>query len=138
MRILKLTPAVERKLLRTRQERDREAERVAAEIIADVRKRGDAALIDYAKKFDGINLRREGIWIGSKEIRAARKKVSTDFVKAITQASRNIRRVAEKQLPQPWSIEVEPGVKISQRVSAIESVGCYIPGGNFALRLHPR
>jgi histidinol dehydrogenase len=133
MRILKLTPAVEKKLLRARQERDREAERVAAEIIADVRKRGDAALIDYAKKFDGINLRREGIWIGSKEIRAARKKVSTDFVKAITQASRNIRRVAEKQLPQPWSIEVEPGVKISQRVSAIESVGCYIPGGHFAL-----
>jgi histidinol dehydrogenase len=133
MRILKLTPAVEKKLLRARQERDREAERVVAEIIADVRKRGDAALIDYAKKFDGINLRREGIWISSKEIRAARKKVSTDFVKAITQASRNIRRVAEKQLPQPWSIEVEPGVKISQRVSAIESVGCYIPGGHFAL-----
>src|SRR5271170_3477844 len=104
MRILRLTPAVEKKLFRARQGRDREAERVAAEIIADVRKRGDAALIDYAKKFDSINLRREGIWIGSKEIRAAREKVSTDFVKAITQASRNIRRVAEKQLPQPWSI----------------------------------
>jgi histidinol dehydrogenase len=134
MRILKLTAAVENKLLRARQERDREAERVAAEIIADVRKRGDAAVIDYAKKFDNLNLRREGIWISPEEIRAAREKVSADFLKAITQASRNIRRVAEKQLPQPWTLEVEPGVKISQRVSAIESVGCYIPGGgNLAL-----
>src|SRR2546425_121985 len=43
MRIVKLTPAVEKKLLRARQERDAEAERVASEIVADVRKRGDAA-----------------------------------------------------------------------------------------------
>jgi histidinol dehydrogenase len=133
MRILKLTTAVENKLLRARQERDREAERVAAEIIADVRKRGDPALIDYARKFDSINLRREGIWISPEEIHAARKKVSADFLKAIAQASRNIRRVAEKQLPQPWTLEVEPDIKISQRVSAIDSVGCYIPGGHFAL-----
>lgn len=133
MRILKLTPAVEKKLLRDRQERDRKAERVSAEVIADVRKRGDAALIDYAAKFDHINLRREGIWISAEEIRAARKKVNPEFIKAIKHASRNIRRVAEKQLPQPWALEVEPGVKISQRVSAIESVGCYIPGGHFAL-----
>jgi histidinol dehydrogenase len=133
MRILKLTAAVEKKLLRARKERDREAERVATEIIADVRKRGDAALIDYAKKFDDINLRRGGMWISPEEIRAARKKVSADFLKAITQASRNIRRVADKQLPQPWTLEVQPGITISQRVSAIESVGCYIPGGHFAL-----
>jgi histidinol dehydrogenase len=133
MRILKLTPAVEKKLLRARQEHDREAAGVAAEIIADVRKRGDAALIDYAARFDRLNLRREGIWISTKELRAARKKVDADFLRAIEHASRNIRRVAEKQLPQPWTLEVEPGVKISQRVSAIESIGCYIPGGHFAL-----
>jgi len=133
MRILKLTPAVEKKLLRARQERDREAERVAADIIADVRKRGDTALIDYARKFDNINLRREGIWVSSGEIRAARKQVGADFLRAIKQASRNIRRVAEKQLPQPWGLQVEPGVTITQRVSPIDSVGCYIPGGNFAL-----
>src|SRR5271170_2168241 len=52
MRILKLTPAVEKKLLRARQERDREAERVAAEIIADVRNRGDVALFAWAEKLD--------------------------------------------------------------------------------------
>jgi histidinol dehydrogenase len=133
MRILKLTAAVETKLLRARLERDRDAERVAAEIVADVRKRGDAALLEYAKKFDHISLRRDGIWVSSEEIRAARKKVGAHFLKAISQACRNIRRIAEKQLPQPWTLQVEPGVTIAQRVSPIDSVGCYIPGGNFAL-----
>jgi histidinol dehydrogenase len=133
MRILKLTSAVEKNLLRARLERDRDAERVAAGIITDVRKRGDAALFALAEKFDSIDLRREGVWVAPQEMRAARSKVSLDFLRAIRQASRNIRRVAEKQLPRAWTIEVEPGVKISQRVSPIESVGCYIPGGNFAL-----
>ncbi|MGC1268366.1 MAG: histidinol dehydrogenase [Candidatus Acidiferrum sp.] len=133
MRILKLTPAVEKKLLRARRERDHEAEAVAAEIIAAVRKRGDAALFEYTKRFDGIDLHREGIWVTPHEMRVARSKVSRDFLRTIRQAARNIRRVAEKQLPRPWTLDVESGVRISQRVSPIESVGCYIPGGNFAL-----
>ena len=133
MRILKLTSGVEKHLIRARLERDRDAERIAAGIIADVRKRGDAALFASTKKFDNIDLRREGVWVTPQEIRAARSKVSPDFLRAIRQASRNIRRVAEKQLPRAWTVEVEPGVRIGQRVSPIESAGCYIPGGNFAL-----
>jgi histidinol dehydrogenase len=133
MRILKLTAAVEKKLLYARLERNREAESIAARIIAGVRKRGDAALFAYTKQFDSIDLRREGVWVTPQEMRAARSKVSPYFLRAIRQADRNIRRVAGKQLPRAWTIEVEPGVEISQRVSPIESVGCYIPGGNFAL-----
>ena len=133
MRIRKLTSAVEKSLLHARLERDREAESIAARIIADVRKRGNAALFAYTNQFDSIDLRREGVWVTLQEMRAARSKVSSDFLRAVRQAARNIRRVAEKQLPRAWTIEVEPGVKISQRVSPIESVGCYIPGGNFAL-----
>lgn len=133
MRILKLTPAVEKNLLRARLGRDCEAEAIAAKIIAAVRKRGDAALLGYAKRFNGVDLRRESIWITRRAMRAARVYVSADFLRGIQQASRNIRRVAEKQLPRSWSIDVEPGVKIGQQVSPIQSVGCYIPGGNFAL-----
>ena len=133
MRIHKLTPTVETNLLRARRERDREAERVAATIIANVRRRGDAALFAYARKFDGADLRRDGIWITKSEIRAAHSKVSPDFLLAVGHAAKNIRRVAEKQLPRPWSLAVEPGVTISQRVCPMDSVGCYIPGGNFAL-----
>ena len=133
MRILKLTAVVERALLRARHERDREAERVAAGIIADVRKRGDVALSAWAKKLDGVELRRSGVWVSQREISAARKHVSPEFLRAVRHAEQNIRRVAEKQLPRAWSLEVEPGVNISQVVRPIESIGCYIPGGRFAL-----
>jgi histidinol dehydrogenase len=133
MRILKLTSAVEKNLLRARHERDLEAERVAAGIIADVRKRGDVALAAWAKKLDRIDLSRTGTWISQSEINAARKQVSTEFLGAVRHAAKNIRCVAEKQLPRRWSLAVEAGVTISQLVRPIESIGCYIPGGRFAL-----
>ena len=133
MRILRLTPAVEANLLHARHERDREAERAAAGIIDDVRKRGDAALVAWAKRLDGVDLRRSGVWISQREINAASKQVSPDFLRALRHAAGNIRRVAENQLPRPWSLEVEPGVRISQLVRPIEAIGCYIPGGRFAL-----
>jgi histidinol dehydrogenase len=133
MRIAKLTPAVEKKLLSVRQERDAEASRIASEIIGDIRRRGNVALAAWAKKLDGVDLRREGLWISEAEFRAARKQVSRDFLRAIEHAMRNVRRVAEKQLPGSWTLEVEPGVNIRQRVSPIESIGCYIPGGQYAL-----
>jgi histidinol dehydrogenase len=133
MRIVKLTPAAEKKLLRARREHDVEAQRVAEEIIKDIRDRGDTALYAWAKKLDGMDLRHEGTWIPESEIRAARKQVSSDFLKAVEHAARNVRRVAEKQLPRPWTIEVEPGVKIGQIIRPIGSIGCYIPGGQFSL-----
>jgi histidinol dehydrogenase len=133
MRILRLTAAVEKNLLRARHERDLEAERVAAAIIADVRKRGDASLFAYTKKFDAIDLRRTSLWISKREIVAARKQVSPEFLRAVRHAERNIRHVAEKQLPRPWSLAIERGVTISQHVRPIDSIGCYIPGGRFAL-----
>jgi histidinol dehydrogenase len=133
MRIVRLTPAVEKQLLRARQERDTEAERIAGLIIKDVRRRGDMALSAWAKKLDDIDLQRNGLWIGEGEIRAARKRVSSDFLRAMQHAARNVRRVAERQLPRPWTMEVEPGVKIGQLVRPIDAIGCYIPGGRFAL-----
>jgi histidinol dehydrogenase len=133
MRILKLTPRIEKWLLARRARQDAKAQTIAARIVADVRKRGNAALFVWTQKLDHINLAREGVWISKKEIRSAERHVSSGFLKAIKRAATNVRRVAEKQLPHPWSFESEPGVRISQRVSAIESIGCYIPGGHFSL-----
>src|SRR5258708_3151044 len=133
MRILKLTPRIEKWLLARRARQDEKAQSVAAEIVADVRKRGDAALFAWTKKLDHMNLEREGVWISQKEIRSAARQVSPAFAKAIKRAAKNVRSVAERQLPRPWSFESEPGVRISQRVSPIESIGCYIPGGHFSL-----
>jgi len=133
MRIVRLTPAVEKKLLYARQEHDAEAERIASKIVGDIRRGGDAALSAWVKKLDDIDLHRESLWIAEDEIRAARKQVSRDFLRAVERAARNVRRVAEKQLPKPWTMEVEHGVKIGQLVRPIDAIGCYIPGGRFAL-----
>src|SRR5690349_105723 len=103
MRILELTPATEKKLLASRITHDAQAERVARRIVADVRRRGDAAVFGWTKKLDGFAFDADSLWISQKEIRAAASKVSADFLRAVKQAARNIRRVAERQLPHAWS-----------------------------------
>jgi histidinol dehydrogenase len=133
MRILPLNKANEAKMLAARRSSDRAAEPVAARIIADVRKRGDAALFALTKKFDGVALDAKSVWVSRAEINAASKDVPQEFLAAIDHAARNIRVVARKQLPQKWMIEVEPGVRAGQIVRAIDSVGCYLPGGRFSL-----
>jgi histidinol dehydrogenase len=133
MRILRLTPAVERRLLAARARHDAEAQRVAARIVADVRENGDVALARWTQKLDGIDLRRSGVWVSRRESAAARAQVSGDFRRAALHAIRNVERVAVKQLPKSWKVAVEPGVTVSQLVRPIGSVGCYIPGGRFAL-----
>jgi histidinol dehydrogenase len=133
MRILKLTARIEKSLLARRAQTDDEAATVAAEIVGDVRKRGDTALFAWAKKLDQVDLAGKGVWISKKEIASAQRQVSTEFLNALKRAAKNVRSVAEKQLPRAWSFASEPGIRISQRVSAIESIACYIPGGNFSL-----
>ncbi len=133
MRILKLTPATEARLAKTREGQDRAAFRAAARIVADVKRRGDAALDLWSRKLDGIDLQRQGVWVTRREFAAARKRVSGDFLRAVAHARDNVRRVAEQQLPREWSLQVEPGVEISQLVRPIDTIGCYIPGGRFAL-----
>jgi histidinol dehydrogenase len=133
MRIVKLTPAVEKQLLQARQRKDIEAQHVAARIVSDVRQRGDLALCAWTKKLDGVRLRGDEVWISRKEMEMAMRGVTREFLRAVEHAARNVRRVAEKQLPQPWDMEVAPGVNIAQMVRPIETIGCYIPGGQQAL-----
>lgn len=132
MKIVKLTRSVERRLLGSRRERDLQAQRVASRIVGDVRRRGDVALREWSKKFDGVELR-SGMWVSQREIEKAGKAASKELRGAIEHAARNIRIVAEKQLPRGWALDVESGVRISQIVRPIESVGCYVPGGRFSL-----
>ncbi len=133
MRILKLTDAVAAKFLARRSSHDAAAERIAARILADVRKNGDPALFRWALRLDGLRLTRKSLWISRAEIRAARRNVPRDLVRAIEHAARNIRRVAGEQRPRSWTITVEPGVRVGQRVAPLGTIGCYIPGGRFSL-----
>src|SRR5271166_2630417 len=133
MRILKLTARTEAHLMRLRQGDDRVALQAAAKIVADVRLRGDAALDQWNRKFDPAASQRAPLWITPAETAAAKKRVSRGFLRAVSHAADNVRRVAEKQLPREWSMQVEPGVTVAQMVRPLDSIGCYIPGGRFAL-----
>ena len=133
MRILKLTDAVAAGFLSRRAAHDAAADRVSSRIVGDVRRHGDAALFRWSQRLDGLRLTRDTLWIKSAEIRAARRDVSRDLLRAIEHAARNIRRVAVRQRPRPWTITVETGVRVGQRVTPIESIGCYVPGGRFSL-----
>jgi histidinol dehydrogenase len=133
MRICKLTDAVAAKFLARRSLHDAAAERISARILSDVHKNGDAALFRWAEHLDGVRLTRNSLWIDRAEIRAASRNVSRDLVRAIEHAARNIRRVADQQRPSSWTITVEPGVRVGQRVTPLETIGCYIPGGRFSL-----
>jgi histidinol dehydrogenase len=132
MRIVKLTKNVERALLRGRREQDEKAHRIAGRIVADVRKRGDVAIREWTNKFDGVDLR-AGMWVSSREIEKVANDVATETRMAIAHAARNIRAVAERQLPREWTLEVEPGIEVGQVVRPIEAIGCYVPGGRFSL-----
>jgi histidinol dehydrogenase len=133
MRILKLTARTEAELLKQRRTHDREAYRVASRIVSDVQKRGDRGVEEWSRKLDGTDVSGERLWISKREMAAAKRRVDRRFLRAVEHAARNVRKVAEQQLPRDWSLRVEAGVAVGQVVRPIDSIGCYIPGGRFAL-----
>ena len=122
------------KILAARHRRDASGGAVASRIIADVRRRGDAALfaLDAAPGRHPAHAQ-NALGECERAARRRRSKFRKELRRALEHAARNIRRVAEEQRPRSWSITVEPGVRVGQRVSAIETIGCYIPGGRFSL-----
>ncbi|WP_085993484.1 histidinol dehydrogenase [Oceanobacillus senegalensis] len=100
------------------------------EIIKQVRLEKDAALFRYTKEFDGIELNQ--FLVSEEEIAEAEIKVETEFMEAIRKAKSNIREFHQAQKEQSWMMEKENGVLLGQKVSPIEKVGVYIPGGKAA------
>jgi histidinol dehydrogenase len=100
-------------------------------ILADVRKRGDRALLEYARRFDG--LARRSVAIPPAEWDAAAQRLSPQFRRAVQTSVRNVRAFARLQLPVAKKIEPAPGLKLSQIVRPLESVAAYIPAGRYPL-----
>lgn len=111
---------------------DPRAEQVARRILADIRKRGDAALLPLAHKFDSLAAD-QPLRVSRDEMEAAWKSVSPALRRALKAAARNIRRFAEWQKPKPWMRTMQPGLRVGQKVEPIASVGCYVPGGRYPL-----
>jgi histidinol dehydrogenase len=105
-------------------------QRQVARIVADVRKRGDAAVREWSLKFDKLKGPFE---VSAAELRQGRNATPKDVRAAIRLAVRNVRRVALQQLPRPFVVDVREGVRIEQRVQPLAHVGCYVPGGRYPL-----
>ena len=103
---------------------------VVAEIIADVRENGDAALKKYTEKFDGARL--EALAVTPAEIEAAVAQVAPEFIGILEKAAGNIRAFHSRQLRNGFIINDEPGVVVGQKVIPMDRAGVYVPGGTAA------
>ena len=108
-----------------------ELQTVVGDIIAEVKSRGDEALRDFARRFDGVEL--ADLRVSDDEIAEAAQLVSDELKQAIATAAANIERFHAAQAMQPVVVETVPGVRCEQRAVAISNVGLYIPGGNSPL-----
>jgi histidinol dehydrogenase len=99
----------------------------------DIRRQGDRALLRYTKRFDHLDLQKEGFTASAEEIRRAYREVPQGFEAAIRVAAANIRKAAHRQLPHPWTGNTSVGVSVGQIIRPLERVACYVPGGRFPL-----
>lgn len=118
-----------RALLGAKREVSEDVDRIVAAIIAETRIRGDAALIEYSRRFDRIDLAANGIRVGNAEIATARAACDPAHLEALDFAAKRIRAFHEKQKPADTLFEDALGVKLGWRWSAIRAVGLYVPGG---------
>ena len=105
-------------------------EAVVSEIIANVRENGDRAVLEYNRKFDKADL--ETLQVSEKEIEAAFAAVEPRFLSILEQAAENIRAFHAKQVRNSFVIADKPGIVLGQKVTPIEKVGVYVPGGTAA------
>jgi histidinol dehydrogenase len=115
--------------LTTKREVSEDVNAVVRDIIDDVRTRGDAALIDYSARFDGIDFDATPMRVKSEEIDAAIEQVPSEVLGALKVAAVRIESHHRRQLPRDDSYEDELGVILGSRWTAIEAVGLYVPGG---------
>ncbi len=109
---------------------DEEVNRVVADIIADVARRGDEAVREYSKRFDGVDC--EALEVSSEEIDKAYASCDEYFIKTLTLAKENISLYHEKQLKSGYDIQKEDGIRLGQIVRPLKRVGLYVPGGTAA------
>lgn len=105
-------------------------EGAVSDIIANVRKRGDAALLEYTEKFDGALL--SSLTVSEGEIKEALASVEKEFLDVLEKAAANIRKFHSAQKRQGFIINDENGVVMGQKVIPLDRVGLYVPGGTAA------
>ena len=101
-----------------------------SDILRRVREEGDAALLEYTERFDGV--RPDSLAVTPEEMEEALTKVEVEFLTILEKAAVNIRRFHEKQVRQSFIINEENGIVIGQKIIPVDRAGLYVPGGTAA------
>lgn len=117
------------KLLGMKRESDADVDAAVADIIADVRNRGDEAVCDYTNRFDRLGIDASGMAVSAAEVDAAVADIDADLLKSLELAAKRIRAYHEKQMPADERYTDESGVELGWRWRAVSAAGLYVPGG---------
>jgi len=104
-----------------------------ANILSDVRTRGDEAIIDYARRFDSPEILVENMIVSNAEFEAAEKVVDGDFLSSLTFAADQIESFHKKQIRNSWISASRPGVLLGQLFNPVDAAGVYVPGSKGGL-----
>lgn len=109
-----------------------EYEKTVNDILAQVKEQGDTALFEFTKKFDKFDLNETNIRVTEEEIKQAYDEVGEELLDIIRKSKENIRSYHQRQLQNSWFDSKENGVMLGQKVTPLEKVGVYVPGGKAA------
>ena len=133
MRIVKLTEKEKNNILENLLKRSpnqySKFEDTVNDIIENVRANKDKALFEYTEKFDGVKITEETFKVTDEEIEEAYTKVDEHLIEIIRKALVNIRDYHQKQVRYSWFDSKPDGTLLGQKVTALERVGVYVPGG---------
>ncbi len=121
-----------RVLLNAKREAAPDVARVVAEILGEVRTRGDAALIDFSRRFDRIEMTAASLRVGAEELAAAAAQCPAETLQALALAARRIEDHHARQMPADLDYRDDAGLRLGQRWSAVDAAGLYVPGGTAA------
>jgi len=109
-----------------------EVENEAASIISDVRDRGDAAVVEFTQRFDGVLLDPGSLEVPRSRLEQSLSSLAASEREALQKAAGRVMAFASRSIPSDWTCEPAPGVKVGQVTRPIEPVGLYVPGGRYA------
>lgn len=132
MRILKLTVDTKKDILQNLLKRSpnnyKEYEERVDTIVETVRQKGDTAVFEYTRQFDGADITKDNVLVTEEEIKEAYGQVDSTLLTVIRKALVNIKKYHEKQVQNSW-FTTEDGIILGQKVTPLETVGVYVPGG---------
>ena len=136
MKIIQLTNDTKQNLLETLLKRSTndygDYEKVVAEIIEAVKERKEEAVFEYSLKFDKCNMTREKFKVTKEEIEAAYQELDAHFIQVMKDSAANIRDYHEKQKRNSWFDAKTDGTILGQKITPMQNVGVYVPGGKAA------